>query len=134
MATRRAKPPAGSTGNDLRCFALALPDAVETLTWGEPHFRIHNKIFTGLGMRDGREVTSVKLDKAHAEVRLLDPRFRPAPYVGRFSWIEFALEDVTPGELQALIEESYTLIAKGKGRATAPRKAARPARRSGRKA
>ena len=112
---RRAKPAAdGSSGDDLRRIALGLPDAVETLTWGEPHFRIRNKIFCGLGSRDGREVTSVKLERAHAEARLLDPRFRPAPYVGRYGWVEFALEDVTPEELAALIEESYRLVAGGK--------------------
>jgi hypothetical protein len=81
---RRPRPAAdGSSGDDLRRIALGLADAVETLTWGEPHFRIHNKIFCGLGLRDGREATSVKLERAHAEARLLDPRFRPAPYVGR---------------------------------------------------
>jgi predicted DNA-binding protein (MmcQ/YjbR family) len=111
----RSRPAADrSSGDDLRRIALGLADAVETLTWGEPHFRIHDKIFCGLGIRDGREVTSVKLERAHAEARLLDPRFRPAPYVGRYGWVEFALEDVTPVELAALLEESYRLVAGGK--------------------
>lgn len=101
-----------STADDLRQLALALPGAVETITWGEPHFRIHDKIFTGLGTRDGRAVTSVKLEKPHAEARLLDPRFRSAPYVGRHGWVEFALEDVTVGELEGLLEESYRLVAR----------------------
>ena len=69
---------AAATAKDLRRLTLALPDAVETITWGEPHFRIHNKIFAGLGAREGRAVTSVKLEKADAEVRLFDPRFRLA--------------------------------------------------------
>jgi len=117
MAASKVKGPrkrstsAAATAKDLRRFALALPDAVETITWGEPHFRIHNKIFTGIGAREGRAVTSVKLEKADAEVRLFDPRFRPAPYVGRYGWLEFALEDVTVGELEALIAESYRLVA-----------------------
>jgi predicted DNA-binding protein (MmcQ/YjbR family) len=112
---RRSRPAAiGSSGDDLRRIALAMPAAVETLTWGEPHFRIHNKIFCGLGIRDGREVTSVKLEKAHAEARLLDPRFRPAPYVGRYGWVEVGLEEVSPEELAALLEESYRLVARGR--------------------
>lgn len=104
----------GSSGTDLRRIALALPGAIETITWGEPHFRVQNRIFGGLGRRDGREVTSVKLEKPHAEALLLDPRFRPAPYVGRYGWIEFALEDVTVAELERFVAESHRLVAREK--------------------
>ena len=120
MSERKRSAARGATGDDLRGLALALPEAVETITWGEPHFRVHNRIFTGLGTRDGRVVGSVKLEKVHAEVRLLDPRFRPAPYVGRYGWVEFALADVTVAELEALLEESLRLVAKEKS--AAPRK------------
>lgn len=111
MAKQNRSARAGATAADLRRIALALPDAVETLTWGEPHFRVRNKIFTGLGVRDGRTVSSVKLEKAQAEVRSFDPRFRPAPYVGRYGWMEFALDDVTVGELEELVAESHRLVA-----------------------
>ena len=114
MSTRKRSTRTGASATDLRRLALALPEAVETLTWGEPHFRVDKKIFTGLGTRDGRVVTSVKLEKAHAEVRLLDPRFRPAPYVGRYGWVEFALDDVSVGELETLLGESHRLVAKSK--------------------
>lgn len=127
MGTRKRSALASATAADLRSLALALPDAVETITWGEPHFRVQNKIFTGLGTREGRAVSSVKLEKAHAEVRLFDPRFRPAPYVGRYGWVEFALEDVTVGELEELLAESHRLVAKAKparaqARGAAPRR------------
>lgn len=114
MGTRQRPAGARATAADLRRLALALPEAVETITWGEPHFRVRNRIFTGLGTRDGRAVSSVKLEKAHAEVRLFDPRFRPAPYVGRYGWVEFALEDVTLGELEGLLAESHRLVARVK--------------------
>lgn len=120
MGTRKRTPSAGATDDDLRRIALGLPDAVETITWGEPHFRVRDKIFTGLGSRDGRAVSSVKLEKAHAELRLFDPRFRPAPYVGRYGWVDFALEDVTVSELEELVAESHRQVANGK-----PRKKAR---------
>jgi predicted DNA-binding protein (MmcQ/YjbR family) len=129
MSTRKRSVRARATADDLRRVALALPEAVETITWGEPHFRVQNKIFTGLGAREGRMVSSVKLEKSHAEVRLFDPRFRPAPYVGRFGWVEFALEDVTVGELEELVAESHRLVAKVKPRRARPRIAA--ARRRG---
>jgi predicted DNA-binding protein (MmcQ/YjbR family) len=114
MSVRKRSARTGAAAADLRRLALALPEAVETLTWGEPHFRVDNKIFSGLGTREGRAVSSVKLEKAHAEARLLDPRFRPAPYVGRYGWVEFALEDVSVGELEALLGESHRLVAKTK--------------------
>lgn len=111
------RPGAGSNAALLREIALSLPGAVETITWGEPHFRIDGKIFGGVGRHEGREVTSAKVAKAHAEALLLDPRFAPAPYVGRYGWVQFALEDVTPSELRSLVEESYRLVAPKKRRA-----------------
>lgn len=125
MGTRRSTKLPGSSADDLRRWALALPGAVETLTWGAPHFRVGDKIFAGIGMREGRAVTSVKLEKSHAEARLLDPRFRPAPYVGRYGWVEFALEDVTLGELEALIEESHRMVGTSKVVRSKSRKTAR---------
>lgn len=112
-----------SSAKDLRRIALALPGAVETITWGEPHFRVQNRIFGGLGRREGREVTSVKLEKPHAEALLLDPRFRPAPYVGRYGWVEFALDDVTPAELEQFVAESHRLVAREKPRSKPAAKA-----------
>lgn len=120
MSPRKRSDRTSTTAEDMRRIALALPEAVETITWGEPHFRVRNRIFTGIGTRDGRAVSSVKLEKSHAEVRLFDPRFRPAPYVGRYGWVEFALEDVSIAELEALVEESHRLVAKPKPRG-APR-------------
>ncbi len=128
MRKRKSSATSAATGKDLRRLALALPEAVETQTWGAPHFRIHDKIFTGLGTRDGREVSSAKLEKPHAEARLLDPRFRSAPYVGRHGWVEFALADVSPAELKELLEESYRLVAKGKLPVRKKRKSAVKAR------
>jgi predicted DNA-binding protein (MmcQ/YjbR family) len=121
MSVRKRSARTNATAADLRRLALALPEAVETLTWGEPHFRVRNKIFTGLGIREGRTVSSVKLEKAHAEACLLDPRFRPAPYVGRYGWVEFAVEDVTVGELEGLLAESHRLVAKIKPGRDRPR-------------
>jgi predicted DNA-binding protein (MmcQ/YjbR family) len=106
-----SRAPKRSTVALLRKIALALPDAVETITWGEPHFRVGGKIFGGVGRSDGREVTSAKLEKPHAEALLLDPRFSPAPYVGKHGWVQFALEAVTPAELERLVHESYRLVA-----------------------
>ena len=117
----------------LRAICLALPDTKETLTWGQPHFRVGDKIFAGCGDEHGRTVIGFKLEKPHAEARVRDdPRFTVAPYVGRHGWVSMDAAGVKDwGEVAALIRESYGLIAPKASRAKldAPAAARRPARR-----
>jgi predicted DNA-binding protein (MmcQ/YjbR family) len=116
----------------LRSICLALPDTRETLTWGEPHFRVGDKIFAGCGDERGRTVIGFKLEKAHAEARVRDdPRFSVAPYVGRHGWVSMDAQGVKDwGEVAALIHESYGLIAPKASRAKLAAPAVpRPARR-----
>jgi predicted DNA-binding protein (MmcQ/YjbR family) len=96
----------------LRRICLSLPDTRETLTWGEPHFRVGDKIFCGCGDENGRPVIGFKLEREHAEAILQDPRFRPAPYVGDKGWVSMDASRVADwDEVRALIQESYRLIA-----------------------
>ena len=37
----------------MRAICLALPETKETPTWGQPHFRVGEKIFSGLGEEKG---------------------------------------------------------------------------------
>jgi predicted DNA-binding protein (MmcQ/YjbR family) len=96
----------------LRRICLSLPDTRETLTWGEPHFRVGDKIFCGCGDENSRPRIGFKLEREHAEAILQDPRFRRAPYVGHKGWVSMdasRVEDWT--EVRALVLESYRLIA-----------------------
>jgi predicted DNA-binding protein (MmcQ/YjbR family) len=105
---------------ELRKICLALPGTAETLTWGEPHFRVADKIFVGFGIKDGKATVGFKVDMLHADLLVAgDPRFTRAPYVGHKGWVSM---DVTGGvkdweEVRALILESYCLIAPRKLRA-----------------
>ena len=45
----------------IRRICLSLPDTKETMTWGEPHFRVGGKIFAGYGEEPGKSVISFKL-------------------------------------------------------------------------
>jgi predicted DNA-binding protein (MmcQ/YjbR family) len=97
----------------MREICLALPGAHETLTWGEPHFRVGEKIFAGCGGPRGEKSVGFKLEKPHAK-RLIesDPRFSPAPYVGKHGWVAIRAGDVSDWEaIRPLVEESYRLIA-----------------------
>jgi predicted DNA-binding protein (MmcQ/YjbR family) len=96
----------------LRKICLALPDTEETLTWDKPHFRVAGKIFAGYGEEGGRQVIGCKLKKEHASLMCRDPRFRPAPYVGKHGWVTMDTAGLKNWEeVRSLVLESYTLIA-----------------------
>jgi predicted DNA-binding protein (MmcQ/YjbR family) len=102
----------------LRRICLALPDTEETLTWGQPHFRVTNKIFCGCSDEKGRTVIGFKLDRDHAHAIVEDPRFWPAPYVGHKGWVSMNAAGIRDwNEVEALVRESYGLIAPKKTRA-----------------
>ena len=96
----------------MREICLALPDTKETFTWGEPHFRVGEKIFAGYGTEKGRKVAGFKLERAHAAAIVERPGFRPAAYVGHAGWVSM---DVGPGTdwdgVRDMVLESYRLIA-----------------------
>ena len=47
--------------------------------WGQPHFLVKDKIFSGYGEEKGKKVISFKLEMDHAEGMLGDRRFWRAP-------------------------------------------------------
>ena len=96
----------------MREICLALPDTKETLTWGEPHFRVGEKIFAGCGMEKGRLTIGFKLEMDHADGLVQDPRFHRAPYVGHKGWVSMdAVAIRSWKEVKLLVLESYRLIA-----------------------
>src|SRR4051812_41762816 len=96
----------------MREICLALPETKETLTWGQPHFRVGEKIFAGCGDEKGRAVIGFKLDMDHADAVIQDPRFWRAPYVGHKGWVSMDANTVTDwDEVRPLVLESYRLIA-----------------------
>lgn len=60
-------------------ICLSLPDTKLTMTWGKPHFRVGEKIFAGCGEEGGKPSIGFKLEMAHAQRILDDPRFKRAP-------------------------------------------------------
>ena len=96
----------------MREICLSLPDTKETLTWGQPHFRVIEKIFAGCDGEDGVSTIGFKLEMDHAAAILEDPRFSRAPYVGHKGWVSMDASGVTDwNEVRDLIRESYRLIA-----------------------
>ncbi len=97
----------------LEKLCLSFPDTKLTITWGEPHFRVGEKIFAGYGEEQGEPKITFKLEKAHAAILVdADPRFSRAPYVGKHGWVSMDATRVDDwDELGDLILESYRLIA-----------------------
>lgn len=97
----------------LRKIVLSLPEAVETNTWGSPHFRVANKIFAGYGEEKGEISMGVKVGKQIQGVYLKDPRFYKTPYVGQHGWVSLRLTrgKVNWNEIDDLVRQSYRLIA-----------------------
>ncbi len=98
----------------IRNICLALPDATEKIAWGEPTFRIRDRIFAMIGSNE----SSIAIwCKSHFELRdamiQADPdHYFSPPYVGHKGWIGIRLDGSTDWETATnLVEESYELIA-----------------------
>ena len=98
----------------LRVICLALPESVETETWGDPTFRVRNKIFAMENSDDGRTSVWCKAPPGSQMVLVgADPeRFFVPPYVGPKGWVGMRL-DRRPdwSEVAALVKRSYGLVA-----------------------
>lgn len=101
----------------LRDICLALPKAVEKETWGDPTWRVRDRIFAMQkgNHEGGRPSLWFKApDGAQADVVASDPEvFFVPPYVGGKGWVGLHLDGVRiDWSLVAdLVEESYRLIA-----------------------
>lgn len=95
-------------------ICLSVPDTKLTMTWGEPHFRVGDKIFCGYGKeKSGRTTIGFKLDMEHADILVKnDPRFTRAPHVGHKGWVSMDAKKIKDwNEVRTLVLESYRLIA-----------------------
>jgi len=98
----------------LRAICLALPEAVEKETWGDPTFRVRDKIFAMEKRGDGRVSLWCKAPEGSQMVLVdADPeRFFVPPYVGHKGWVGARLHGRPDwDEVAALVRRSYRLIA-----------------------
>jgi predicted DNA-binding protein (MmcQ/YjbR family) len=96
----------------MRKICLAFPDTKETITWGSPHYRVGDKIFSGIGDEKGKLTIGFKLQMDHAHAIVQDDRFWPSPYVGKHGWVSTEVTSRTNWkQIAAFVAESYGLIA-----------------------
>jgi predicted DNA-binding protein (MmcQ/YjbR family) len=107
------KPARQSVLDRLRTLCLALPEATETVTFGNPTFQIAQKSFCVLEEYKGELSLAVKVGRERQARFLAEPRFFRTPYVGRYGWVSLriASTDLDWDEVKSLVEGSYRLIA-----------------------
>lgn len=103
----------------LRTLCLALPEAHEVEAWGEPTFRVKNKLFAmyaDAGNHHGKGIAGVWVKATHVNQDLLlrsDPdRFFVPPYVGPSGWVGIRLDAKPDWDVVAdLLRDAYRLTA-----------------------
>lgn len=101
----------------LRKIALALPEAHEVEAWGEPTFRVKNKIFAMYAHANnhhggGRHAVWCKASPVNQRLMLdaAPNRFFFPPYVGHGGWIGIWLDGkVDWPELTDLLRDAYRM-------------------------
>lgn len=103
----------------LRRLCLALPEAHEVEAWGEPTFRVRNKLFAmfasaGNHHGAGRPAVWCKAAPGNQELMIeaAPGRYFKPPYVGPSGWVGMWLDRrVSWKEVDALLRDSYLLVA-----------------------
>ncbi len=98
----------------IRKLCLSFPDVTEDMPWGDDLcFKIRGKIFAGVVLSDGRFPRITLKSSPEAFHDLLEVEgITPAPYVGRYKWIQLASSHLLPAsDLESLILRSYELVA-----------------------
>jgi predicted DNA-binding protein (MmcQ/YjbR family) len=98
----------------LRAICLALPEATEKETWGEPTFRVRDKIFATIWFADGRASMCCKALPGTQEILVGSDakRFFVPPYVGHRGWVGVRLDAAVDwGHVADMVEESYRMTA-----------------------
>ena len=103
----------------LRKLCLALPEAHEVEAWGEPTFRVRNKMFAmyaNATNHHGKGRHAVWLKAARGDqakmVRAAPQCFFMPPYVGPSGWIGVWLDGVVTWEdLDQFVRDAYRRVA-----------------------
>lgn len=102
----------------VRRICLSLPDATEKEAWGEPTFRVRDKLFAmyaDAGNHHGAGSDSLWLNapmglQEHLVRADPDLYFVP-PYVGVKGWIGVRIDRIDDDELLAHCADSYAMVA-----------------------
>ena len=98
----------------LRAICLALPEATEKEAWGDPTFRVRDRIFAMPKQGDGRLSVWFKAPPGSQEILVgaaPEVFFRP-PYVDHKGWVGMRLDNAPDwAEVETMVRRSYRLTA-----------------------
>lgn len=100
----------------VRKICLAMPEATEKMSHGEPTFFVRKKVFTMFANDhhgDGRIAVWVPAAEGLQSMLIESaPKtfFRP-PYVGVRGWVGIELDAIEPGDLEGHIHDAWRLVA-----------------------
>jgi predicted DNA-binding protein (MmcQ/YjbR family) len=103
----------------LRKVCLALPEAHEVEAWGEPTFRVKNKLFAMFAASDNHHgagtpcvwLKSTPVNQSFM-IKANPKRFFVPPYVGPSGWVGVRLDGrVNWAEVGELVKDAYALRA-----------------------
>ncbi len=97
--------------DSIREYCLSFSGVTEKLQWGDALcFKVREKMFAVLGL-DQVRLTFKSTPETFADL-IERPDIRPAPYVGRYSWVILdRLDALNRDELKDLIRQSYEMVA-----------------------
>ena len=103
----------------LRKLALALPEAHEVEAWGEPTFRVKNKLFamhasSGNHHGGGRPAVWIKASPANQSLMIAaaPDRFFKPPYVGTSGWVGVWIDGAVDwAEVGELLRDAWRMTA-----------------------
>lgn len=121
----------------LRKLCLALPDALEVEAWGEPTFRVNNRLFamfarggTHHSEQDAVWVKSTPVNQSFM-IAANPKRFFSPPYVGPGGWIGVRLDGrVNWKELTEILRDGYDMTVTKRKSATKRPARSRKSRRT----
>ena len=100
------------TAAQWRKLALSLPEAEEKSHFGQPDFRVRNKIFAGLSPDGKRGTLKLGLEAQAMVLESKPEAFVPAAGAwGRKGWTHVVLARVGLSELKELVTEAWRLTA-----------------------
>jgi predicted DNA-binding protein (MmcQ/YjbR family) len=97
----------------LRKICLSLPEAVETVSFGHPTFKVGDRIFSVLEEYKGELGICIKVELELQDIFLRDRRFFRTPYIGKHGWVTVRVQaaPLNWNEIRELLMGSYRLVA-----------------------
>jgi hypothetical protein len=101
-----------TTADQMRKLALALPQTEEKSHFGQPDFRVCDKIFAGLSREETRGTLKLTPELQAVVVSAKPEAYFPAAGAwGDKGWTQVELARVEPAELEELVVEAWRMTA-----------------------